>query len=55
MDMLLDLIATLSRWLDDAHTVDGIVKGLPHPQWPSDPWDALRRLATQLCEQAATP
>jgi len=47
--------AALARLVASASTVDGIVKGLPHPQWPSDPWDALRRLATQLCEQAATP
>jgi DNA polymerase-3 subunit delta len=24
---------------------DGIVKGLTRPDWPEDPWDALRRLA----------
>ena len=47
--------AALARLVASASTVDGIVKGLPHPQWPSDPWDALRRLATHLCEQAATP
>jgi DNA polymerase-3 subunit delta len=29
--------------------VDGIVKGLPHPQWPTDPWQALGRLALMLC------
>jgi len=45
--------APLARLVASASTVDGIVKGLPHPQWPSDPWDALRRLALQLCEQAA--
>ncbi|MDR2992082.1 MAG: DNA polymerase III subunit delta [Burkholderiaceae bacterium] len=32
-----------------AHTVDGIVKGLPSPGWPSDPWQALARLAQSLC------
>jgi DNA polymerase-3 subunit delta len=32
-----------------AHTVDGIVKGLPSPGWPSDPWQALSRLAQSLC------
>ena len=32
-----------------AHTVDGIVKGLPSPGWPSDPWQALARLAQALC------
>ena len=32
-----------------AHTVDGIVKGLPSPGWPSGPWQALARLAQSLC------
>ena len=38
----------LDNLLLAAHTVDGLVKGLRHPDWPSDPWLALRRLATQL-------
>lgn len=40
--------ATLAQWLQDAHTVDGIAKGLKVPSWPADPWDALHRLATQV-------
>ena len=40
--------ATLAQWLQDAHTVDGIVKGLKVPTWPADPWVALLRLATQV-------
>ncbi|HMN76959.1 MAG TPA: DNA polymerase III subunit delta [Burkholderiaceae bacterium] len=32
---------------------DGLVKGLKHPAWPDDPWDALRRLALMVCERAA--
>ena len=28
-----------------AHLVDGIVKGLKQPDWPSNPWQALHRLA----------
>jgi len=40
--------ATLAQWLQDAHVVDGIVKGLKVPTWPADPWDALHRLATQV-------
>ena len=32
-----------------AHLVDGIVKGLKHPGWPPDPWQALHRLAQSLC------
>ena len=40
----------LARLVAAASTVDGIVKGLPHPQWPTDAWEALRRLALQLTE-----
>jgi DNA polymerase-3 subunit delta len=50
MERALPLIgaATLTRWLDDAHTVDGIVKGLKSPGWPSDPWLALQQLAMRV-------
>jgi DNA polymerase-3 subunit delta len=41
-------LATLSRWLDDAHTVDGIVKGLKVPSWPADPWQALQQMAMKV-------
>ena len=41
--------AVLSRLLQDAHVVDGIVKGLKHPGWPSNGWHALHRLALALC------
>jgi len=44
----------LAQCLQDAHTVDGIVKGLPQPDWPADPWDALQRLAMKVA-QALTP
>ena len=40
--------STLARWLDDAHTVDGIVKGLKSPGWPADPWQALQQLAMKV-------
>lgn len=40
---------TLAQWLRDAHTVDGIVKGMKRPDWPADPWDALHRLAMRVC------
>ncbi len=40
--------ATLTRWLDDAHTVDGIAKGLKSPGWPADPWQALHQLAMKV-------
>lgn len=36
-----------------AHRVDGIVKGLTAPGWPTAPWQALARLAQQMCRLAA--
>lgn len=34
----------LDRLLLAASQCDGLVKGLPHPQWPREPWEALERL-----------
>ncbi|CAA0329212.1 Uncharacterised protein [Klebsiella oxytoca] len=42
--------AAASRLLQSAHAVDGIVKGLKVPDWPSNGWQALHRLALQLCK-----
>lgn len=39
----------LANLLHAAHQVDGIVKGLRHPGWPQEPWQALHRLAQSLC------
>jgi DNA polymerase-3 subunit delta len=39
----------LARLLSAAHHVDGIVKGLKHPDWPTQPWQALHRLAMMVC------
>ena len=39
----------LSQLLQDAHRVDGIVKGLKQSDWPHNGWQALHRLALQLC------
>jgi len=39
----------LNQLLQSAHQVDGIVKGLKLPQWPHSSWQALHRLALQLC------
>lgn len=36
------------RLLHSAHVVDGIVKGLPADNWPSDSWQALRKLAADM-------
>ncbi len=33
--------------------VDGIVKGLKAPGWPTDGWQALQRLALELCVACA--
>jgi DNA polymerase-3 subunit delta len=43
----------LDQLLQDAHTVDGIVKGLKQPDWPHSGWQALQRLAQQLCALCA--
>ena len=29
---------------------DGVLKGLRHPQWPVEPWDALRRLVLMMLQ-----
>lgn len=41
----------LADLLGAAHTVDGIVKGLKQPDWPTGSWQALHRLALQLCRE----
>lgn len=45
--------AALAHLLQSAHLVDGIVKGLKAPDWPSNGWQALHRLALLLCRQCA--
>jgi DNA polymerase III subunit delta len=46
----------LENLLHGAHVVDGIVKGLKAPGWPTEGWHALHRLAMGLClECAAQP
>ena len=47
-------VATLERLLQSAHQVDGIVKGLKLPTWPSDNWQALLRLALMF-SKACSP
>ncbi|MDA8523621.1 DNA polymerase III subunit delta [Acidovorax sp. NCPPB 4044] len=42
--------ASAARLLQSAHAVDGIVKGLKVPDWPANGWQALHRLALQLCK-----
>ena len=40
--------ARLNGLLQAAHQVDGIVKGLKVPDWPTEPWQALQRLAVRF-------
>lgn len=43
----------LDNLLHSAHLVDGIVKGLKVPDWPTNGWQALHRLAFMLCRECA--
>ena len=45
----------LEQLLQSAHLVDGIVKGLKVPDWPTDGWQALQRLALALCRECVMP
>jgi DNA polymerase-3 subunit delta len=45
----------LANLLQAAHQVDGIVKGLRVADWPGDGWQALQRLALQLCGLCVPP
>jgi DNA polymerase-3 subunit delta len=40
----------LAHLLEAASICDGIVKGLKHPEWPLEPWSALRRLVLMAME-----
>lgn len=55
MERLLPRLSPLQlvRWLDDAHTVDGIVKGLKAEGWPTDPWHALHQMALRVTRGCA--
>ena len=46
-------MTTLDNLLQSAHLVDGIVKGLKVPDWPTNGWQALHRLALALCRECA--
>ena len=45
--------ATVAELLHAAHVCDGLVKGLKHPDWPTDPWEGLRRLVLMLVQHTA--
>ena len=42
--------AALTPLIVAAGTCDGICKGLRHPDWPIDPWDALRQLVLRVLQ-----
>jgi DNA polymerase III subunit delta len=33
---------------------DGVIKGLKHPDWPLDPWSALKRLMLLVMQQVVS-
>lgn len=43
----------LRHMLAAAHIVDGVIKGIPHPDWPQDSWQSLRRLGLTLAQKLA--
>jgi DNA polymerase-3 subunit delta len=45
--------ARLAQLLKNAHQVDGIVKGLKVADWPTEPWQALQRLALRVSSACA--
>ncbi len=45
--------ADAARLLDAASACDGLIKGLKHPDWPLDPWQALQRLILLTMEKLA--
>lgn len=44
---------TLAHLVEAASICDGLVKGLRHPEWPAEPWDALKRLVLMLLQAVA--
>ena len=45
--------ATVAQLLEAAQVCDGLVKGLKHPDWPTDPWDGLKRLVLMLVQHTS--
>jgi DNA polymerase-3 subunit delta len=44
----------LAHLLQAASVCDGVIKGLKHPDWPLDPWAALKRLMLLVMQQVAS-
>jgi DNA polymerase III subunit delta len=47
--------AALARLLQAAQICDGLVKGLHHPEWPTDAWAALKRLVLMVAKSTVAP
>jgi DNA polymerase-3 subunit delta len=45
----------LAHLVEAASICDGVVKGLKHPLWPLDAWEALRQLVLLLVQAVASP
>jgi DNA polymerase-3 subunit delta len=45
--------SALAQLLHAAQVCDGLVKGLRHPDWPTDPWDGLKRLVLMSVQWTA--
>ena len=45
----------LAYLVEAASVCDGIIKGLKHPEWPLDPWAALKRLMLLTMQQVSHP
>jgi DNA polymerase-3 subunit delta len=43
----------IAQLLDAAQVCDGLVKGLRHPDWPTEPWEGLQRLVLMLVQSTA--
>jgi DNA polymerase-3 subunit delta len=55
-ERVLPLMAShqVAHLLDAASIVDGIVKGLKHPDWPHEPWPALKRWMLTMLQVSAS-
>jgi DNA polymerase III subunit delta len=54
MQRVLPLVAEhqVAHLLDAAAIVDGVAKGLKHPDWPHEPWDAIERWVLMMLQLA---
>jgi DNA polymerase-3 subunit delta len=44
----------LAHLVQAASLCDGVIKGLKHPEWPLDPWAALKRLVLLVLQLVAS-